>query len=138
MRAFVLLSLVALPVAAQADDTVFSCITASGKQVRVVQTDNHVRYTFGRPGQAPEMKIETPTAELEYHVSAGSQIESHVMSFRNGRTIYLVGASILYSNPDWGGEITVLQGDEQLAHILCRDGTVEFSADRLATEPAGS
>lgn len=138
MRTLALLSLIALPLLAHADDTVFACTTANGKQLQVVQADNHVRYTFGKPGQTPEMKIETPTADLDYHVSTGSQIESFLMSFRNGDTTYLVNASILYSNPDWGGEITVLQGDKQLAHLLCRDGTVEFHADRMAKEPERS
>lgn len=118
-----------------ADDTVFRCTTANGKVVQVVQTATHVRYTFGKPGQAPEMTIETPTAELDYSVSTGSQIESFLMNFKNGDTTYLLDASTFHEDPDWNGQLTVFQGDAQLAMLDCRNGTVEFTAGNMAKEP---
>jgi hypothetical protein len=138
MRALILFSLAALPLLAQADDTVFRCTTANGKVVQVVQTATHVRYTFGKPGQAPEMTIETPTAELDYSVSSGSQIESFLMNFKNGGTTYLLDASTFHEDPDWNGQLTVLQGDTQLAMLDCRSGTVEFTAGNMAKEPERS
>ena len=135
MRAPILLFLVVLSLPAQADDPVFSCTTTNGKTVQVVQTPTHVRYTFGMPGQAPEMTIETPTAELDYSVSTGSQIESFVMNFRNGDTTYLLDASTLHTDPDWYGQLTVYRGDTRLAMIDCRDGTVVFTAGNMAREP---
>ncbi|MGY1457919.1 MULTISPECIES: hypothetical protein [unclassified Luteimonas] len=135
MRVLILSSLAALPLLAQADDTVFSCTTTNGKVVQVVQTVTHVRYTFGKPGQAPEMTIETPTAELEYSVSTGSQVESFVMNFKNGDTTYLLDASTSYMDPDWYGQLTVFQGDTRLAMLDCKKGTVKFTAANMAREP---
>lgn len=43
--------------------TLFACPTANGKFVEVCDAGKTLRYSFGKPGAAPEIELQVPRAQ---------------------------------------------------------------------------
>lgn len=135
MKAAIALLCLAPGLALAADKPVFSCDTANGKHVAVVQAPGSVNYTFGRSGQAPELALSSPTASFDYQTTAGSAMESFFLTFNNAGTTYQVDVGGAYSDPDLEATLYVRQGEKQVAAIQCKAGTVEFTPVNLDKAP---
>lgn len=67
IRAFAALLLLAPATAwacAPGEKEVFSCPTDNAKHIQVCQGPAAIHYSFGKPGQKPELSLSTPNAEF--------------------------------------------------------------------------
>lgn len=106
---------------------IFSCTTTNGKLAQVCQAPESIRYTFGRPGAAPEMTVSVPNSEFVWHSDGGSAMHTIDLNFYNRGTRYVVSAT-RYRDGDvpLDAEIRVERGGEEVATVVCRDESVRL------------
>lgn len=114
---------------------IFSCTTTTGKAAQVCQTPETIRYTFGRPGAAPEMTVSVPNSEFLWHSDGGSAMDTTDLNFDNRGTRFVVSATRYRDEePPLVAVIRVERGSEQLAILTCRDESVRL-AERAISAP---
>lgn len=106
---------------------VFSCTTTNGKTAHVCQGTGSIRYTFGRPGAAPEMSVSVPNSEFVWHSDGGSAMDTTDLNFDNRGTRYVVSATRYRDGEvQLDADIRVERGSEQVATVMCRDESVQL------------
>ena len=120
-------------------EVVLSCpIEGQDRVATVSVSGNQAIYQYGRPQEAPELRLMNSLAALDYRREdgAGDTIDEHV-TFANGDTRYELAAGFRQAlDPDPTalrpfGTLSVSQGDKQLAHFTCRTNGMERRPDRL-------
>ena len=109
--------------------TLFACTTSNNKVVRVCDAGATIGYTFGRPGQAPELSLAVPRARTSTWQWPGmGYTATYSATIPNGDTTYTVwstterGSDPLQSSQ--GVEVKVR--GRRVANILCRnEGAVD-------------
>lgn len=130
-------ALACLPGAALAcppgETPVFSCTVQSGKVAQVCQAPEQIRYTFGRPGAAPEMTVAVPNSKFVWHSDGGSAMDTTDLNFDTRGTRYVVSATRYRDeDPPLDAQIRVERSGEQVATVMCRDESVRL-AERSIT-----
>jgi hypothetical protein len=125
-RALCLLTVaVSLPVSADCGTgakTVFSCLTAAGKQVQVCDAGRTIDYSYGRPGQKPEIVVQAPRASASTYQWAGvGRSMTYRVDIPNGDTRYSVfwSADRLSEQHAIEAGVTVERNGEELATVRC-------------------
>ena len=103
-------------------DTIFACSTTNNKQVRVCDGGDTIGYTFGRPGQPPEMALRVPRQRTSTWQWPGmGYTATYSATIPNGKTRYVV-----WSTTERGSDpvqsssgIAVEVNGKQVANILC-------------------
>lgn len=108
---------------------VFSCPTDRGTQIEVCQGKTAIRYTYGKPGLAPELtlseKNETFVWEHGEGVSAGIGDD---LIFRNGDTRYLIShISNFDDRSNVNAHMTVMQPGKDNISIECVAKKIRFN-----------
>ena len=115
-----------------------SCTLSDGRKVLEVCVDTNVAsYRFGKAGQPAELSLTAPVGTFEYTPwpGIGRNIYEEII-FENNGVHYVVQASHerMFPEHDDGevtvishGSVTVLQGQQQIAHLQCDAGSVDFS-----------
>ncbi len=118
----------ALP-CAPGETLVFSCPTDRGTQIEVCQGKTAIQYNYGKPGQAPEVKLseknETFVWEHGEGVSAGIGDD---LIFRNGATRYLIShVSNFDDRSEVNAHLTVIQPGKANVSIECVAKKIRFN-----------
>ena len=103
-------------------DTIFACTTTNGKQVRVCDAGPKISYTFGRPGQAPELALSVARQSTSTWQWPGiGYTATYSATIPNGRTRYTVWSSTERgSDPVQSSSgIAVEVNGKQVANIRC-------------------
>jgi hypothetical protein len=100
---------------------VFSCPTDRGTQIEVCQAKTTIHYTYGKPGQPPELKLSEKNADFVWEhgegVSAGIGDD---LIFRNGATRYLIShVSNFDDRSNVNAHMTVMQPGKDNISIEC-------------------
>jgi hypothetical protein len=108
---------------------VFSCPTDQGKHIEVCQAKTAIHYTYGKPGQAPELtlseKDETFVWEHGEGVSVGIGDD---LIFRNGATRYLIShVSNFDDRSDVNAHLTVMQPSKASIFTECVAKKIRFN-----------
>ena len=90
----ILIAALLLPLPALAcgagEKPVFSCTTTKGKEIKVCQAPTAIKYSFGKPGQPPELTLSESNKTFLYEVDGGSASEYQTFTFKNGNTHYVL------------------------------------------------
>ena len=122
-----------------AEERVLTCpIEGRDRVVSLSVNGDQAVYRYGRPGQAPELTLSSPLAQLDYRRAdgGGDTIDERV-TFISGDTRYELAAGFVdgaAADPTAlspFGSLTVSRGDVQLARYACRSGLIERVPDRL-------
>lgn len=110
--------------AAPASPTIFACRTASGKQVRIVRTGATYRYSYGRPGAAPDLAFSVPKSATSIHdgsedIGSGSWWMTSEVTLRFNGTSYTGWWSLNRASGEEEGGIRVEKGGKVLAETAC-------------------
>lgn len=105
--------------------TVFSCLTARGKQIEVCDSGRSIDYSFGAPGAKPEIVVRAvrSSATTRQWKGVGRSI-SYSVQVPNGNTVYDVfwGMNRLDDkHPDDGGVSVIING-KHAATVSCAPG----------------
>lgn len=110
-------------------DTVFACTTAHGKQVQVCDAGRTIGYTFGRPGQPPELALNVPRNRAStYQWPGAGRTTTYSVTVPNGDTRYTVYSTFdrLADALDFQYGINVEVRGRQIANLRCReDGLID-------------
>lgn len=109
---------------APAAKTIFTCRTASGKVVRISRTGSIYRYSYGRPGAAPDLAFAVPKSSTSIHdgsedIGSGSWWMTHEVTLRFNGTSYTGWWSFHRASGEEGGGIRVAKGERVLAETAC-------------------
>lgn len=102
--------------------TVFACTTSNGKQVRVCDAGAAIGYTFGRPGQPPELALKVPRQRTSTWQWPGmGYTATYSATIPNGKTRYTVWSTTERgSDPlETASGIAVEVNGKQVANIRC-------------------
>lgn len=71
--------------------TLFSCVTANGKQIELCDAGKTIDYSFGKPQGKPEIALKVPRGQASTSQWAGvGRYESYSVEIPNGSTTYSV------------------------------------------------
>lgn len=112
---------------------VFSCPTDTRKHVEVCQSATAIHYTYGKPGQPPELKLSEKNADFVWEhgegVSAGIADD---LLFKNGTTTYLVSHVRSFDDPkDSLAHLTVMQPGKEHIYIDCVAENTKFNPSAI-------
>jgi hypothetical protein len=116
---------VALPVSADCGTsakTVFSCLTAAGKQIQVCDAGRTIDYSYGRPSQRPEIVVQAPRASAStFQWSGVGRSMTYRVDIPNGETRYSVfwSADRMTEQHSIEAGVTVEQKGAELATVHC-------------------
>ena len=113
--------------AATFDPFTFCDITGKGTVLRVCHDDAIVTYSYGLPGETPQLYLSEPIASVDYHPWDAPGATSGSITFRNGDYAYEV-ASLFVSEPfaddipsvTHFGWVTVTRNGEVVDKLECR------------------
>lgn len=113
----------------QGETLVFSCPTDRGTQIEVCQAKTAIHYAYGKPGQAPELKLSEKNEIFVWEhgegVSAGIGDD---LIFRSGPTRYLISHVSNYDNrSDANAHLTVMQPGSDNISIECVAKKIRFN-----------
>ncbi len=105
------------------DSIVFSCFTAKGKHIAVVESDGYYEYSFGKPGK-PELFFKNKIVDVEErsdHWNGVGAWEWVQYNLKNGEYYYLVNQATnrMTEEHEMEGSVTVYKGNKELATINC-------------------
>jgi hypothetical protein len=115
---------------------VFSCPTDRGKHIEVCQANTAIHYTYGKPGQAPELRLseknETFVWEHGEGVSAGIGDD---LIFGNGATRYMIShVSNFDDRSDVNAHLTVMQHGKDNISIECVAKRIRFNPTAIKAQ----
>ena len=145
----ILIAALLLPLPALAcgagEKPVFSCTTTKGKEIKVCQAPTAIKYSFGKPGQPPELTLSESNKTFLYEVDGGSASEYQTFTFKNGKTHYVLNNLSNFSKIGLNGEIEiqgseeasleVTQGGKSLATLECKQSTIDFDRHAITVKP---
>ena len=106
-----------------AGKTIFACKTVSGKLVRMSSAGNLMRYSYGKPGLAPELAFAVPLASAVYGGSgpadAGSWWITREVTLSFNGTSYTGHWAYNRGNDSETAGVTVKRGARTLAETAC-------------------
>lgn len=113
---------------APGDTLVFSCPTDQGKHVEVCQAKAAIHYIYGKPGQAPELKLSEKNSTFVWEhgegVSAGIADD---LIFHNGATRYVIShVSNFDDRSDVSAHLTVMWPGKDNSYIECVADKIRF------------
>lgn len=108
---------------------VFSCPTDTRKHVEVCQAPTAIHYTYGKPGQPPELKLSEKNENFVWEhgegVSAGIADD---LLFKNGTTTYLISHVRNFDDPtNFLAHLTVMQPGKGNTSIECVPEKTKFN-----------
>ncbi|KPP93695.1 MAG: Mitochondrial ribosomal protein L51 / S25 / CI-B8 domain [Rhodobacteraceae bacterium HLUCCA08] len=118
------------------EDPFLSCRFDNGKAVEVCLTEETARYSFGRPGQAPELALTLAFgggAEFVPWNGVGRDIWEAVRLTNNAITYEVYGGFDRMTAADdsvvshFGGIVVLDAKGVELAHLICRPETVSYA-----------
>ena len=145
MKTAIVFAALLLPLPALAcgvgEKPVFSCVTTKGKEIKVCQAPTAIKYSFGKPGQPPEMALSEGNKSFEYVTDSGSGMGTDDLNFINGKTKYNLQIFTVFerqysdSKTEFSESATlnVFQGIKQVATIECKDPTITFDPKAIIT-----
>ena len=121
------------------DEVVLTCpIEGQDRVVSLSVIGDRAVYRYGRAGQAPELTLSSPLAEIDYRrVDGGGDTIDEQVTFANGDTRYELaagfraGAEADPSALSPFGSLIVSRGDRRLAKYDCRPADIERVPDLL-------
>ncbi len=139
------LGLAPLPAAHACDigQEIFYCSTKTKKEIRICADADNAYYTFGKPGAAPDMALKRDRSELSGFVWDGfGRYMTDTVEFPNKDITYEVYSGSAKAmteaqaqHPEVYGGVMVHKGDEQIADIACRPGSIRGQIDTLSVRP---
>ncbi len=141
---FVTAACIAFATSAQAEcpggaNTFLSCTVSNGRKALDVCSDDFgARYSFGTPGDEPDLTMSVRYRELEYTPWPGiGRAVWEAVTFHNGDFSYEVSGR-LSREPDaatadetdqivdLGGQVVVSEGENVISRLMCDAGSVDF------------
>lgn len=114
----------AVPSAAAAPQPVFACKTISGKLVRFAREGKVLRYSYGKPGMAPELTFTVPMASVKFGgngpAGAGTWWVSRDVTVVFNGTRYTGHWAFHRAEGTEEAGVTVARGGKTLAETACR------------------
>ena len=142
MKSLVLAALL-LPLPALACDKgekpVFSCVTTKGKEIKVCQATTAITYSFGKPGQPPELTLSEDNGTFDYLADSGSGMGTEYLNFKNGKTRYNLEIFTVFDRQysdsktefSESASLNVMQGGKSLAVLDCKEPTIKFDPSAI-------
>lgn len=112
---------------------VFSCPTDTRKHVEVCQAPTAIHYTYGKPGQPPELKLseKNQTFVWEHGEGVSSGIGDDLL-FKNGATTYTISHVSSFDDiSDTEAHILVRQPGKEDAFVQCASGKAKFNPSAI-------
>ena len=122
--AAVALSIPAVAAAAceKSSKTVFSCLTAKGKQIQVCDSGKTIDYSFGKPNATPDIVVRVPRSKASTSQWQGiGRYISYSVEIPNGNTTYGVywGADRLTDEHAIDAGVNVEIDNKLVASVKC-------------------
>ncbi|UXN34985.1 hypothetical protein N8E86_01785 [Avibacterium paragallinarum] len=118
---FLLAGLCSSPLLAE-DYIVFSCFTAKGKQIALIESEGYYEYSFGKPGK-PELVFKNKIVDVEARSEKWNGVGSYweAYNLKNGQYYYVVYKSEnrVSDEHEFSGGVTVSKGDKEIATVSC-------------------
>jgi len=119
--------------------TVFSCLTAKGKQIEVCDTGKTIEYSYGKPKGKPEIVVKVPRSQASTSQWQGvGRYMSYAVDIPNGNTTYNVfwGADRLSENHSIEAGVNVLINEKMAATVKCSGNNIEQNMEGIDLKPA--
>jgi hypothetical protein len=120
--------------------TVFSCLTAKGKQIEVCDAGKTIEYSFGKPKGKPEIVIKVPRSEASTSQWNGiGRYQSYSVDIPNGNTTYNIFWSLYRLNNDQHAieaGVNVIINNKQAATVKCSGGNIEQNLEGIDLKTA--
>lgn len=103
-------------------ETVFSCLTAQGKLIRVCDAGKTINYSFGKPDLPPEIVVRAPRNEAAtFQWNGVGRYLSYAVAVPNGNTTYRVfwGADRLSDKHPVDAGVAVEVNAKAVATVKC-------------------
>lgn len=118
------------------EQLVFACPTDNGRYVEICQGSASIQYTFGKPGQKPELKLSERNADFvwEHGESVSAGIADDLV-FNNGTTRYFIShVSNFDDRSEFSAHLTVIQPGRENRYIDCAAGKAKFYPEAIQAE----
>lgn len=119
--------------------TLFSCLTAKGKQIEVCDAGKNISYSFGRPHVKPEIVVNVlrEQASTSQWDGMGRYI-SYAVDIPNGETVYNVffGADRLSDEHSIEAGVNVLIKNNLAATVNCSGKNITHNLEGLNLKPS--
>lgn len=114
------------PSRAEETQVYFSCRTTSGKVARFSRVGNNLNYSYGRPGNAPDLTFAVPLKSAVFELARPAGLHVRFIEVKFNGTKYTGIHRIPYGmmndvDEQESGNITVTRGDRTLADTDCAD-----------------
>lgn len=118
--------------------TVFSCLTAKGKQIEVCDTGKIIQYSFGKPQVKPEIVVRIPRDQASTSQWAGiGRNMSYAVDISNGITTYNVFWSVdkLTDESAIDAGVNVIINNKMEATVKCSGKNIEQKLEGIDLKP---
>jgi hypothetical protein len=114
----------ATPIANRA--ALFTCTTDNGKEIQLFETEKTIDYSFGRPGETPELELQVPRDQASTWQWHGiGRWMNYSVSVPNGDTIYTVFSGVDKLSPRQESGVRVERNGKMLTTVDCRKVTTD-------------
>lgn len=117
--------------------TVFSCMTAKGKQIEVCDAGKNIIYSFGKLQVKPEIVVSVPRQQASTSQWSGMGAMSYAVDIPNGNAVYSVFWSADRSSDDHpvdAGVNVIIKG-ELAATVNCAGENIEQNIEGIDLKP---
>ncbi|MFM2429527.1 MAG: hypothetical protein RLZZ511_740 [Cyanobacteriota bacterium] len=98
----------------------FACTTENGKEITLFETETTIDYSFGRPGQRPELELKVPRDQASTWQWHGfGRWMNYSVSVPNGDTTYTVFSGVDKLSPRKESGVEVRRNGETLTTVNC-------------------
>ena len=117
--------------------TIFSCITAKGKQIEVCDLGKSIEYSFGKPLLKPEIVVKVPRWKSSTHQWDGVGGMSYTVDIPNGKTIYTVYWEVDQYSEDHNisGGVNVMVNNKYATTVKCLGENIEQNIEGIDLKP---
>jgi hypothetical protein len=102
---------------------IFHCVAKNGKEVTLRDLGKTIDYSYGYPGETPEIVLSKPRDEVTtYQWDGSGRWISYSVSVRNGDTTYTVFTSVdrLSDEHEMEAGVAAIVGEREVARVICR------------------
>lgn len=118
---------------------VFACLTTKGKAVEICDAGATLRYTFGTPGQPPEMALSIPRSQAStFQWDGRGSSMTYTVRIPNGNTVYeaFTATDRMTEEHTLTAGISVEVDDDIVATLPCRPETIVAELEDIDLPPA--
>lgn len=127
---YIPLSLIALTFNVHASDMIFKCMFKNHKQVSLYKKSNDITYTFGKPGEKPDLELNRKKDQIETNLgNLSGRYATNSIIIKNGVYGYKLTTSVdrIAEEQEPSTSLTVTKNDNDITTLQCMKGSEEGS-----------